>query len=98
MSMRLLLFLALTLLASGLAPAIEVPLDVKESALKFTGHAFLHDFDGEAKQFSGNAQIDPQKPEFVVSAKIDIRAGKMTTFVDAPHRRQAGRCRLLPCL
>lgn len=81
--MRIALFLAITLLASGWSCAVEVPLDVKKSTLKFTGHAFLHDFDGEAKQFSGHAQVDPQAPELVRSAKIDIQVAKMTTFVDA---------------
>jgi len=81
--MKILASLALILLFSGFVRAVEVPLDVKQSVLKFTGHAFLHDFSGEAKEFSGSAQIDPQKPEIVTSAKIDIQAAKMTTFESA---------------
>jgi len=72
--------LVFALFLSGLVRAVEVPLDSKQSSLKFTGHAFLHDFNGEAKEFSGSAQVDSQKPELVVSAKIDIAAAKMTTF------------------
>ncbi|MCE0484870.1 MAG: YceI family protein [Methylacidiphilales bacterium] len=63
--------------------ATDLPLDVKQSSLKFTGHAFMHDFNGEAQEFSGSAQADPQKPEIVVSAKIDIQTAKMTTFESA---------------
>src|SRR5476649_732137 len=78
--MKIIVPLVFTLLLTGFSHALEVPLDVKQSHLKFTGHAFMHDFDGEAKQFSGSAQIDSQKPEIVLSAKIDIQAAKMTTF------------------
>ena len=78
--------LILILLLSGWAHALEVPLDTKQSSLKFTGHAFLHDFDGEAKQFSGSAQIDAPKPQTVLSAQIDIQAAQLTTFESARDR------------
>jgi polyisoprenoid-binding protein YceI len=77
---------ALFFLLSSLSQAIEVPLDVNQSSLKFTGHAFMHDFNGEAKAFAGSAQIDSQKPVTVLSAKIDIQAAKMTTFEKARDR------------
>jgi polyisoprenoid-binding protein YceI len=72
--------LALATLLPNFTCGQDVPLDVKQSSLKFTGHAFLHDFNGEAKEFTGSAKIDAQKPELVTSAKIDIAAAKMTTF------------------
>ena len=84
--MKIIVSLVLALLVSGFSRAIEVPLDVKQSSLKFTGHAFMHDFNGEAKEFSGSAQIDSQKPEIVLSSKIDIQAAKMTTFESARDR------------
>jgi polyisoprenoid-binding protein YceI len=84
--MKSILSLVLTLLLSGFLSAAEVPLDVKQSFLKFTGHAFMHDFNGEAKEFSGSAQIDSQKPESVLSARIDIQAAKMTTFESTRDR------------
>jgi polyisoprenoid-binding protein YceI len=84
--MKIIVSLVLALLVSGFSHAIEVPLDVKQSSLKFTGHAFMHDFNGEAKEFSGSAQIDSQKPEIVLSSKIDIQAAKMTTFESARDR------------
>jgi len=70
----------LTILLPGFAHAADVPLDLKQSSLKFTGHAFLHDFNGEAKEFFGSAQVDLSKPELVTGAKLQIRAAKMTTF------------------
>jgi polyisoprenoid-binding protein YceI len=84
--MKSILPLALTLLLCGFLRAAEVPLDAKQSFLKFTGHAFMHDFNGEAKEFSGSAQTDAQKPEIVLSARIDIQAAKMTTFESARDR------------
>lgn len=79
-SMKIILCLVLAILLPGFARAVEIPLDLKQSSLKFTGHAFLHDFDGQAKEFAGSAQVDARKPELVVSAKIEITAAKMTTF------------------
>lgn len=84
--MKIIVALALSLLLPGLASAVEAPLEVKQSFLKFTGHAFLHDFDGEAKQFSGSAQLDAHQPEVVLSAKINIQAAKMTTFESTRDR------------
>jgi hypothetical protein len=66
---KIIVSLVLALVFTGFARAVEVPLDVKQSFLKFTGHAFMHDFNGEAKEFSGSAQIDFQKPEIVLNAK-----------------------------
>jgi polyisoprenoid-binding protein YceI len=84
--MKIVLSLALALLLSTFARAVEAPLDQKQSFLRFTGHAFLHDFHGEAKEFSGSAQFDPQKPVLVLGARIDIQAAKMTTFENARDR------------
>ena len=81
--MKIIASFALTLLLSDISYAADLPLDIKESFLKFTGHAFMHDFNGEAKEFSGFAQTDAQQPEMVVSAKIAIQAAKMTTLESA---------------
>jgi YceI-like domain len=78
--MKIFLCLVLAAMVPGLIYGQEVPLDVKQSSLKFTGHAFLHDFNGEAKEFTGSAKVDAQKPQLVSSARIDIAAAKMTTF------------------
>jgi polyisoprenoid-binding protein YceI len=67
---------------TGLSRAADAPLDLKQSSLKFTGHAFLHDFDGAAKDFQGSAQIDPAQPTLVRGAHLDFPAAGMTTFED----------------
>lgn len=83
--MQALVFLAAMLLAAT-TRAADAPLDAKASTLTFTGHAFLHDFHGEAKEFRGVAQVDPAWSQLVRSAALDIAAAKMTTFVDARDR------------
>ncbi len=60
--------------------ADEAPLDPKVSYLKFTGHAFMHEFNGTAGLFHGSAQIDTQTPQVVTGANIVINAVAMTTF------------------
>jgi polyisoprenoid-binding protein YceI len=81
--MKIIALFVLALLLSGLSDAAEAPLNAKQSFLKFTGHAFMHDFNGEAKEFSGSSQIDSSKPEIVLNAKIAIQAANMTTFENA---------------
>ena len=78
--MRITALVVLAFVLAGFAHAAGIPLDQKQSSLKFTGHAFLHDFNGEAKEFSGSADVDPQKPELITTARIEIVAAKMTTF------------------
>ncbi len=76
-------FVLLALLASVPVRAVEAPLDLAQSYLKFTGHAFLHDFNGEAKKFSGTAQVDVAQPNLVTSAQVTVQVPLMTTFDDA---------------
>jgi polyisoprenoid-binding protein YceI len=83
--LRLLVVLS-TIFGTASAQTVEAPLDVKASSLKFTGHAFLHDFNGEAKQFSGSAKIDAQKSQAVLEATINIATARMTTFENARDR------------
>jgi polyisoprenoid-binding protein YceI len=80
--MKILALIAVLCLTAR-AMADDAQLDEQASSLKFTGHAFLHDFHGEAKDFHGVAQIDPGAPVLVRSALLKIMAGKMTTFEDA---------------
>jgi polyisoprenoid-binding protein YceI len=70
----------------ALVHAGDAPLDVRASSLKFTGHAFLHDFEGEAKEFSGSAQLDTKDSSLVHGAEIDISSAKLTTFEDTRDR------------
>jgi polyisoprenoid-binding protein YceI len=80
--MKILALLVALCLATR-AMADDAQLDEKASSLKFTGHAFLHDFRGVAQEFHGVAQLDPAAPQLVRSALIKIMAGKMTTLEDA---------------
>ena len=80
--MKILALFAVLFVATR-AMADDAQLNEEASSLKFTGHAFLHDFHGEAKEFHGVAQIDPAAPQLVRSALIKIMAEKMTTFEDA---------------
>jgi polyisoprenoid-binding protein YceI len=73
----------LGLLAALALRAQEAPLDPRASSIKFTGHAFMHDFTGEARSLSGAAQVDAKAPEVVASARIVIQAAGMTTFENA---------------
>jgi polyisoprenoid-binding protein YceI len=68
------------LLAAGLARGQVAPLDAAASSIKFTGHAFLHDFTGEAHTLSGSAQLDAKAPQVVTGATLVIQAAGMTTF------------------
>jgi polyisoprenoid-binding protein YceI len=74
------LLAALAATLAGTARAADAPLDVKLTTLKFTGHAFLHSFAGQAKDFEGGAQVDPTNPNYVTAAVIDIATARMTTF------------------
>ena len=58
----------------------EIPLDVKESSLGFVGESFLHNFHGEAKQFSGMALLDPTATPSLQHATINIKTASLTTF------------------
>jgi polyisoprenoid-binding protein YceI len=73
-------FLVLPLFFAAVARGADVPLDVKQSSLKFTGHATLHDFHGQAQDFHGSAQVDAADPNLVRSAVIDLAPAHLTTF------------------
>ncbi len=60
--------------------ATEIPLVPAESAIRFTGHATLHNFDGEARASRGAAEFDPQTPEAISGATLVVRAADLTTF------------------
>lgn len=80
------LLLALPFLFAPAASAAPAPLDVPQSSLTFTGHAFLHDFKGEAKDFRGSAWIEPNDPSLVQTADIFITSAKLTTFENERDR------------
>lgn len=76
---RLHAIIAIVLLAAVPLRSENIGLDQKDSSVKFTGHAFLHDFNGEATEFSGSAEFNPASSGLAPNAKISITAGKLTT-------------------
>ncbi len=75
----LILFALLVTLAPVRAET-ELSLDPKSSSLKFVGESFMHDFHGEAKQFSGSAQWDPAAKPPIQKAVLHIKTASLTTF------------------
>ena len=80
------LVLLVALLTSVLARADVAPLDAKATTIKFTGHAFLHDFTGQAQDFEGGAVIDRAQPTFVGAAVVDVGTAGLTTFQETRDR------------
>jgi polyisoprenoid-binding protein YceI len=66
--------------SSALAESINLPLDPKGSSLKFVGDSFLHSFHGEARDFTGAAQLDSSATPPVQSATLHFRTAALTTF------------------
>jgi polyisoprenoid-binding protein YceI len=73
----------LALLASShfaLAATEKLPLDPKGSTLTFVGDSFLHSFHGEAKEFTGNAELDGSAASPVQKATLHFKTAALTTF------------------
>jgi polyisoprenoid-binding protein YceI len=64
-----------------------LPLDPKGSSLTFVGKSLLHNFHGEAKEFSGSAALDPQAVPPVQTAHLDFKTTKLTTFIGARDKK-----------
>jgi len=62
------------------ADAIKLPLDRKGSSVTFVGESFLHDFHGEAKEFSGDAELDPSATPPIQHAMLHFAEARLTTF------------------
>jgi polyisoprenoid-binding protein YceI len=66
------------------APAVvaeqNLPLDPKGSSLTFVGDSFLHDFHGEARDFSGSAILDPAATPPIQKATLHFKTASLTTF------------------
>jgi polyisoprenoid-binding protein YceI len=65
----------------------KLPLDRKESFVKFVGESFLHDFHGEAKEFSGDAELDPSASPPVQHAALRFSEAKLTTFLEGRDKK-----------
>lgn len=66
--------------ASHAADPIQLPLDTKASSVTFVGESFLHDFHGEAKEFSGNVALDPEASPPIQHASLSFATTQLTTF------------------
>jgi polyisoprenoid-binding protein YceI len=64
--------------ASALADTL--PLDPKGSSLTFKGESFLHNFHGEAKDFTGEATLDPNALPPIQRAELHFKTASLTTF------------------
>lgn len=62
------------------AESINLPLDPKGSTLTFVGDSFLHSFHGEAKEFTGSAELDTTAIPAVQRATLHFKTASLTTF------------------
>jgi polyisoprenoid-binding protein YceI len=72
--------LLLAYLAGAAVYGETLPLDPKGSSLTFTGESFLHNFHGEAKEFSGNAEFERDAVPPIQKAALHFKTAALTTF------------------
>ena len=70
----------LAYLAGVAAHGETLPLDPKGSSLTFIGESFLHNFHGEAKEFSGNAEFERDAVPPIQRATLHFKTAALTTF------------------
>jgi len=63
------------------ADAGTFPLDSRESSLKFFGETLMHNFHGEAKEFSGSAMVSPDAAPPIQHATLHFKTAALTTFL-----------------
>lgn len=71
---------ALLIFGWSAARAETLQLDAKGSKLTFVGDSFLHSFQGEAKEFSGSAELDAQATPPIQKAMLHFKTAALTTF------------------
>jgi polyisoprenoid-binding protein YceI len=67
-------------LAGPAASGETLPLDPKGSSLTFVGEAFLHNFHGEAKEFTGSAEFERDAAPPIQKATLHFKTAALTTF------------------
>ena len=72
--------LALALLAGGTVRGESLPLDPKNSSVTFVGESLLHNFHGEARAFTGSAELDPNAVPPIQKATLNFKTATLTTF------------------
>jgi polyisoprenoid-binding protein YceI len=73
--------------AAVAADSVKLPLDRKGSFVKFVGESFLHNFHGEAKEFSGDADLDPSTSPPIQHASLHFAEAKLTTFHEGRDKK-----------
>ena len=79
-SRRLFAALTVSLLFAATVSGQTLPLDAKGSTLTFVCGAFLHDFRGEAKDLTGNADLDATAVPPIQKATLHFKTATITTF------------------
>jgi len=69
------------------ADPIKLPLDRKGSFVKFVGKAFVHNFQGEAREFSGFAELDLRAVPPIQHASLHFAEAKLTTFHEGRDKK-----------
>ena len=67
--------------------AEALPLDPKGSTLTFVGDSFLHSFQGEAKDFTGSAELDLGSTPPIQKATLHFKTAALTTFNHARDQK-----------
>jgi polyisoprenoid-binding protein YceI len=70
----------LAYLAGVAAHGETLPLDPKGSSLTFIGESLLHNFHGEAREFSGNAEFERDAVPPIQKAILHFKTAALTTF------------------
>jgi polyisoprenoid-binding protein YceI len=70
----------LAYLAGSAASGETLSLDPQGSSLTFIGEAFLHNFHGEAKEFSGSAEFERDAVPPIQKATLHFKTAALTTF------------------
>jgi len=74
-------------LATALVHGETLPLDPGDSSLTFIGDSLLHRFHGEAKEFSGSAELERNAAPPIQKATLRFKTATLTTFQSDRDRK-----------
>ena len=66
---------------AGASDSNTLPLDPKGSSLKFFCESFMHNFHGEAWDFTGSAVLTPEATPPIQKATLRFKTAELTTFI-----------------
>jgi len=67
-----------------------LPLDLNGSSLKFFCESFMHNFHGEAKEFTGSAAVDTGATPPIQTATLRFKTVALTTFLKDRDEKMYG--------